>query len=304
LSKINDIEIDNLLLQNSKVKPTWNNLISNYTSAGKELSEYAVAFLNKIENAALLSKHQMEKEPDEDVIKKLSRAVLLNETINNDSYALLLKSIPYYYTSLNFENMSKEKTKLMIENGKLGLNQENYNKLRENFVGLHIALIEKRKIELSANIDKLDFDDNDIIVLLKSPVLSFKEKETILTCYGDTDIISSSDILDLIGRILLNHNTFNISYDVKKAILTKSKLKIDDKLLLFNNINSIFDKKEITAILQSFPKPYSNIAENGKRPNLSQNAVNTDFAKTLKEKKYICDFKADKKGIRISTFRK
>ncbi|GHT67730.1 putative membrane protein YobI [Bacteroidia bacterium] len=305
LKDIETIEIENLLLQNSKVKPIWANLIENFVNAENEMSEFAVEFLNNKENAELLSKTQIEKEkPDKETVDKFLEAFLLNDEINNDSYALILNSVPYIYLSLSFENLSKEKVKILIDKNKLELTEKNYSKLTENFENLHVFLIEKRHWKLSEIINSLAFAENDICALLKSSVLSYKIKEEILNYYGDTDIISDNNILDLIGDILLKQNIFNISKEIKKAILTKSRLKTDDKIALFNNINSIFDNKDITVILQSFSEPYSKIAENGKRPNLSQNAINANFAKILKDKKYISDFKSEKKGIRISTFRK
>jgi hypothetical protein len=305
LIKIDDIEIDNILLKNSKVKPVWKNVINNFVRTENEMSEYVVEFLNNKENAETLSKTQIEKEkPNKETVDKFLEAFLLNEDINNNSYALILKSVPYFYRSLAFESLSEDKVKLLIDNNKLKLNEENYLKLKENFINLQTRLIEKRRFELSDIVGSLDFEDSDIVALLNSSILSFKEKEEILNNYPDTNIIGNTEILKLIGEILMSNIAFDVSKDVKKAILTKSKLKIDDKMLLFNNINTILDNKDIAEILLYFPKPYCNISENGKRPLLQSNSTIESFVKILKSKNYIKDYKSDKKGIRISTFRK
>lgn len=304
LEKIDDVAIDNILLQNSKVIPTWKNIINNFINVEDTISEYTATFLNNNENAEILSKQQIAKEPDESVTQKISRAIVLGEEINTESYALLLKSVPYYYTDLNFENLSNERVGLLIENNKLGLTQGNYNRLRENFTNLHIALIEKRKFELSNTIDKLDFDDNDIVELLKSSILSIKDKQAIIAVYDNETIIASAEILGLIGSLVNGNNSNDWDKEILKAIFTNTTKSIEEKITLFNNANHRFEKDDITKIIQSFPEPYSSIAENGKRPLLSQNAMNTDFARVLKIKKYIKDFKPEKDRIRISTFRK
>ncbi|MDR0969624.1 MAG: hypothetical protein LBM67_03715 [Lentimicrobiaceae bacterium] len=296
---------EDFLLIHSKLQPNWKNIIERFVRDGNTISKPVLEFLNNEENAEVLSKLQIETEkPDKETVYKFLEALLLNYKIKNESYTLILNSVPYIYSSLNIENLSKEKTKILIDKNKLKLTEKNYSKLAENFDDLHIFLIEKRYGELSEVINSLAFDEEDIYSLLKSSVLPYKSKEEILNYYGDTDIIADSDILDLIGNILLEQNSFNVSKEVKKAILTKSKLNIEDKVALFNNINSIFETRDITAILQSFPEPYSDIAEKGKRPTLPDRTTNANFAKILKDIEYISDYKNEKKGIRISTFRK
>ena len=305
LEKIDDIEIENILLQNSKVIPTWKNLVDNFNNTEEDvISDYIIGFLNNYENAETLSKRQIPKEPDESIAKKIARAIILNEEINNEPYALLLKSVPYYYNDLNFTSLSVEKVKLLIENNKLGLTQENYNRLREDFINLHTTLIEKRKHELSEVIDSLEFDDDDIIKLLKSSILSTKEKCTIINVYDNESIIENVEILGLIGGLVNNSNSNEWDKEILKAIFTNSEKSVEEKIILFDTVNHRFGKEDITEILQSFPEPYSYIAENGKRPLLPENEINIHFANVLKVQKYIKDFKSEKKGIRISTFKK
>lgn len=304
LSEIETQEVEDLLLENSKLQPNWSDIITRFVRNENVISESVITFLNNNENAEILSKQQIPKEPDESVTKKISKAIILNEDINNESYTLLLKSVPYYYRDLDFENMSNEKVKLLLENNKLGLSQENYNRLRENFVKLHTALIEKREHELSDNIDNLEFDDDDIIALLKSSILSVKEKHTIIATYDNEAIITNIEILGLISTLVNSNNSNDWDKEILKAIITNSKITIEDKITLFNITNHRFEKNDIMEILQSLPEPYSSIVENGKRPLLPQNAINTGFANVLKIKKYIKDFKPEKGGMRISTFRK
>jgi hypothetical protein len=197
--------------------------------------------------------------------------------------------------------------KLLIEKNKLGLTQDNYSKLKENFDGFHINLIEVRRKELDSIIAELDFDDSDIIALLRSSALLLKDKEDVINNYPDVDLAANIEILGLIGGILLDNGSFEVNQNIKKAILIKSEMNTDDKIKLFNNIHSTLEITDITNILQSLPEPYSNIlllqAKNEKRPILSENERNTNFAQILKDKKYIRDFKHEERGIKISTFR-
>ncbi len=71
----------------------------------------------------------------------LLRLILCNELYDN-SYRELLKSLPQIYPSLEFEDLSKAKVEVLIENKKLKLSEKNYNLLREHFKGQHLHLIE------------------------------------------------------------------------------------------------------------------------------------------------------------------
>ncbi|KAA6310703.1 hypothetical protein EZS27_038038 [termite gut metagenome] len=134
LSDIKMLEIDKILLQESKVVPTWNNLISHFHRDENIMSEHIIIFLNNKENAAILSEEKIAMEnPDEETVDKFLSAIILNSEINNESYSMILKSIPYYYDSLAVENLPKEKVELLIKNDKLGLTEENYTTLKGFF---------------------------------------------------------------------------------------------------------------------------------------------------------------------------
>jgi hypothetical protein len=304
LEEIETDEITNILLKESKVVPTWSNLIIQFSDNEDKLSEHAVAFLNNIENANSLSKIKIStEEQDEDTVKKFLVAIVLNDNINNNSYALLLNSIPYHYTKLGFENLPQEKVNLLIEKNKLGLTATNYSALKENFSGLQIKLIEKRHWELSDKLNDLSFDNSDVIALLQSPVLSLKLKNSILEHYGDDNIVESAEILGLIGEIVKTKKSFAVSKSVQKAILTDSNKSIEFKIPFFNQKNQLFNSADITDFLNSLPEPYCNIAEKGKRPLIQNNKENEQFVNILKEKNYISKYDQEKNGLRISTFR-
>jgi len=312
LSKIDTTEIDDLLLEYSKLMPNWTDIVDRFVNDENTISEPVLVFLNNTENAKELSKSKIEQEkPDKETVDKFLEALLLNEKINNNSYAHILKPISalYIYNSLEFESLSKDKVVLLIQNNILQLNNTNYSLLKENFSNLHIDLIEKRYFKLTKELlEELLLDNADIITVLKSSIIPNDKKQMIFDAYDEAEIEKSTELLDLIAEKVLK-KSLTITKNVLMQILTKSK-NANLKIELFNLKYNDLDKNNITDFLVNLPEPYNNIAENGKRPFIEKNNRNLLFAKNLENKKYISKYEIETKGIlnkeegiRISTFR-
>jgi hypothetical protein len=300
LEKINHVEIGNILLQNSKVKPNWKDLIDNYHNNKDEFKEHLLFFLNNKENAEILSKSKIEKDKsDEETVDKFLKAIILNNQIDINLYALILNSIPYYYSSLSFENLPIDNVKLLVEKNILDLNKENYNKLK-NF-NLHIKLIEIRKHLFSEKLSELLLEEGDIIELLKSLVLSTKEKNIIVDYYQDNSIIRNEKILEAVAEIILNDDFFVINNKVLKLILTETNIKTDSKISLFNLKYQSFNDNDITDFISSL-HGFLEVSKNGSKTFIPYNETNENFASILKERKIISSYKTEEQKIKM-TFR-
>jgi hypothetical protein len=309
LSNIDIAEIENLLFENSKLIPNWADIIDKFISDKNTISKPVLSFINNIENSKELLKYKIDTEkPDKKTVDKFLEILLLDDKTTNNSYSNILKSIPYIYSRLAFENLSKAKVELLIKHNILKLNNDNYTLLRDNF-GLHIDLIEKRYYDLSNELlENLNFDNDDIVNILKSQIIPNKNKQSILDSYNEKEIINSAEILEILQTMTLN-DSINVNKNILMAILTKTK-NTYKRIELYIKKSNELHKNDISAFLQSLPEPYSNIAENGKRPFIEKDKVNLQFVQDLKRKDYISKFEIEIKGllnkeegIRISTFR-
>ena len=298
--KIDEIEIENILFHNSKVVPIWKNMISNFYNNEEKLDEACLVFLNNIENAKALSMEKIEKnDPDEESVKKYLISLILNNEINNNSYAQILNSIPYYYNSLKLENLDMDKIKLLVEKNVLGLSEENYEKLKEYKSNLHIKLIEKCREQQKEIIYKLSLDYGDIIKLLESSVISLSEKQKLINHTEET-IVANSEILNLIGQLVMIDSLSGLDKNILKTVLIVSKKTIDYKIALFNKINHEFDNNDITDILLSFPEPYFNITKSEKKYFIPNTSTSVEFLNILKSRKYIKNYRESKNGLKIN----
>ena len=90
--------------------------------------------------------------------------------------------------------------------------------------------------------------------------------------------------------------------DFLVAVMGLSKLT-NEKMLVMNYTLEKKDLNEavITALLDTFPEPYSLIGEKGKKPEIPDTFQTRRFVKVLEEKHYISSWSESKKGIRINT---
>ena len=301
LEKIDTVEIENILLQYSKVKPTWKNIIGNYCNNEKELKEHILLFLNNIENAKILSKSIIEKNKlDEETFIKFLTAILLNESINTEAYELLLNSIPYYYSSLRFENLSTEKIELLVGKYNLSLNKENFDKLKGKNHSLHIRLIETRRNEIPKKLPELLLEDNDVDSLIKSPILSLDEKNNVINIYGEEKIKKNTEILDSIGQIIIDKQDCSFSKNIIKAIFEKTGKSVEYKISLLNIVINKLNQKDIKDILISFNEPYSNLTKGKESYIIPENNTTHNLLEALINGKYIKGYRKMKKGLKVT----
>jgi hypothetical protein len=309
ISVIDDFSIVKILLKESKMLATWANLISIYTKSENVFTKEMTTFINYIVHAKELSNIKIKTDfPDEETAKSFLVSLLLNDDIETESYSNVLSSIPYVYNSLDFENLSSEKVRLLIWKNRLTTNNTNFELLKQHFKDLSILLIENNPDKFIKEIDTFDIKNEDLLTLMKSNSLSVKHKENIIDNHDAALIQSDPGLLTEIGKLLLDNNNMRVGNEMVLTIGVNSNLTKLDKIRLFNKWNRIYKKEDISNFLISLDKPYSSIAENGKRPLLDDSELNRELAENLKNKEYISKYEFEKgilkgKGIRISTFR-
>lgn len=306
LSRINALEIEEILLNESKVEPIWSNIITHYENNENELSSPTIVFINQKSNAIELSKNKIpiDVDTDESIFSDFIIKLIKKEEINSQSYDLILKSIPYVFKSLDFDILSQNKVELLVQNNILELNPDNYNLLKESFENLHITFIEINKKDFFKYNNEIEFDEDDLLSLLKSDELLSTDKSNILL-RADEDIITvNAELIMLIGELIIDNTSFNISDNILYEVIISAKLTDEQKISILILKSSFLAKEHIKEMLASLDRPYSAIAINGKRPLIKNTTLNIKFVEILNSKDIISKFDIVRKGIRISTYKK
>lgn len=302
ISKIKQEEVYEILFEESKIIPNWNNIISNTQN---KLSEFKLTFLNNIENAKELSKNKIPKVPDDDGFHSDFVEVLLKSNeINNESYSLLLKSVQDSYNSieLDFKDLSKEKVELLMLSGILGLTNSNFELMRDNFENLHIQFIEIRWNEFFDNFDEFELDEDDILSLLKSEKLLCSEKEDLIENVEESFINDSSEIIAEIGKLLLRYKELNIKEDILKLVLINEDLSVKERIDIFILKHSNITGESSYMFFESLGEPYSEIVSKD-NPLLEDNRENRELLDIARNKALISWYQESKNGLRVHSKR-
>lgn len=294
------------LMEALKLKPTWDNLLFWYKENEDQLFDTGIDFISEESNLSELSKIKVTIDLDEDQLtqtKKFLRALVTEDSFDREVYEQVLNAIPYTYSSLDFAHLKANKVSLLIVKSKLSLSPQNFTTLKTSFSPLHIALLTKHHADFVERISEFELEDNDLQLLLESTALKPEEKEAVYLTISAERITRKSVFAKLIGELLIQHPGWQIENPQLIEILS-SPLSMANTVKLFNMNFKRFSREEVTSILKIWPSPYSEIAVPGKRPLLDHNEENGFFANNLKTLKYISKVEGERRGIRISTFKK
>lgn len=311
-TKINDLEtiknhdVDQELLFANKVVASWDNLIHYLSENSDEFDDIIIGFISLEENANELAKNRLnivDPKQGKDVVQKIAKAFISQHNIPYKSYSKILDGIPYYYNNLNFvDQLSKDKIQLLVEKGKFGVNETNFNYLKEKFNGLQISLIERIPSRVISNLDAYNLDTDDAVMILSSSKFTVNQKNTIVNNIPETSVLADKSLISIIEKQIINEKDFIVSKEIVSYIVSSASIDIALPVLNKNFIN--FSASEIKTIIGSWPHPYSEITSKGKRPRISGTSLHWEFIKKLHHAGIISKARDEKGDIRISTFLK
>ncbi len=296
-----EIPLWSVVFELGKVKPTWENLI--YYFKQYEFDNFINSYLNIRKNAEALAKQKMPDNLFEDeLIEKFIPSLLLNDSIQNQFYDLLLKVIENSYDGLDLGKINEDKIKMLIERGIIALNSNNFELLRQNSLGKEILLIElnfEKYLEIS---DQFELEVRDYELLLSSKNLSFSKKKELSKKITSEQILKSNNLANLVSELLLKADKGEMDYQfllslVKNSSASKTRVK------LFNFYFDTFstDNAKVEELLVSLNDEYVEITHKGNRPKILVNEFNNELAINLKRIDYISSYEIKDSYIRINT---
>ena len=304
LSGLESNELDGVLFEYYKIVPTWENLIE-YFSRHDNL-DATIDYLNEKDNAITLSTKKINTDKPylgSETTTSFTQHLLNEESLSNDTYQLLVKSIRHEWEFDKVSGISEEKMAILIDASIIGPYPENYEKLKEEYAGLHLAFIEKYSADFLGAIDDFPVDGNDIAFLLRSVAFTPEEKNTIITSVDQSIILKSTASLNEIASLIFAHHPFTIPKDILMGVLQQAR-PVQERVKLFNMHYKLLSKPDIQNIFSTYPYPYSDIGVTYKSPTIDFTAENRFLEHNLKELKFISNSKDEKKGIKLISFKK
>jgi hypothetical protein len=297
---LNENEVAAMLLENSKLSPSWKNIIDYYENIEEKIDESTLIFLNNVDNVTELKKSKIPYvKENRKLIESLSSSIILSEEIENENYNPITNSIPFSFPqTLNFIELSFEKVEILIKNRRLIFKKENYDLIRENFDKLHIKLLENYSEDYLANFDEYTIDGNDFSALITSSEFSADQKIELIEKCDESLISTVQNNINLVSDFVIANTFSAISNSLLECLVTKSSNKVN-RIKIFNKYHSKISNSALSEFLQSLGYPYTDVLALKKRPILTSNQHNFDLATILKTKGLILNHKHEKDGLRV-----
>lgn len=307
INAIEEKSLWNIILEKSKLNPTWENILECYTNEENKINKSLTSFINNSENANKLSKTRMPLEiKGENVYGNLCRKLIYENEISEESFEFVTKSIPWSYSDLEFEHFSDEnRISILINNSKITPSIKNYQSLKDYSDGLNIVLLERFPNKFIEIIDELILDSNDLEMILQSSILT-NETKNILLGHCAIDVINSSNkILKILSDFIVKGVEFSeLGLTTIKKILLNSGITSENRIRIFNDNKSNFDNSFIRSFLESLNDNYNEIADMSKKATLINNSFNKLFLDNLIAINFISSVSKTKKGLRVNHKRK
>lgn len=305
ISLIENNKLVSSLFEKDRVEPKWDNLLVFFQNSEDKILDSMICFINNINNAIELSKVKIPtKVNGRDIYNALCKVLLLVNDIDNKSYDLITKSIPWWYSDLNIGNLDEEKIHSLIQNRVISPTIKSFESLKEDYYGLNIELLEKHKSKFIELIDELSLNANDIELILKSPNLKNLEKLKFLETCSNNIITSNTENLEIICQLLLDDSSFQINELLLKDLVISKSVSIENRIKIFNKNLFALNEPFIEKFLRSLGNGYEKIINKNKKAKIEDNSNNRKLLNNLISEGYISSFSFGLFGLRVNHKRK
>lgn len=295
LSKVKNTDLYPTLFSNNKVIPKWGNVLSYY-NVNEEITEQMITFFNNSDNANELSKVRMEtKVNDKNIYGKLCKSIVVCNSINNENFDLILKSVPWWYDDIVISDLSKEKVLSLIRRTIINPTVNGFQLIKDYSDDLVILLVETQKRKIIEIVGEIEWDSNDLNLILKSKIITNSEKKTFLDNCADNTIADIKENLNLINQIMLEDQNFIVNDSLIEIILLERRNSTINRIRLFNKYSSLITS--LDDFISTLSGNYLEIADKDKRAKLDDNQHNRLFLNILITRNYIASYSDKKKGI-------
>jgi len=304
LDNIPEDDIKTLVMKLSKVTANWENVIHYYqTTANEEINSSIIEFLEFPGNAAILASESIKTDSEgEDKYWNFITTLILTNEINNETYDLIAKSVPYHFDDLDIASLSQPKVNSLIEHDILEFNSGHFQKIKK-FRNLHIRFLIANTDAFLDNLKDYPLDKDDILTLLWTNDFTLTDKNRLTDGLDENVLTGDNQIIEALVNLVFANNSYHLSDNVLKKILINNTLARERRMKMFNWKHQQLQNDYVDVFLNALNDPYENLTIPGKRPLIDNNDVNQTLVEILQFKGYISSFDIEKSGIRVATFK-
>lgn len=303
LTLVENNDLLNIILEESKLVSNWKNIFTLYKNSNKEISKNLINYLNKSDNAKELAKIKLDNKiiDDDEELKSLTSKILKCQELNFASYSLLVESTFFTWKGLSVDHLDVSKMKLLIDKNKLSLEPNNFNMLKADFPNHHIRLIEKNHISFLSSKENLLTEGSDYLLFFSSLDIPLTTKAKIFRNLQKSFILTEPELAGLLCELIPRIKVKNLDFDVLK-IMMKNSTSTENKIRTFNlNFNNL-TRTQVEELIKCFPQNYQRLLKKQHKPKFPKNDYNKELLDNLAKNNFIIRYEVTNKTDELRAF--
>lgn len=289
MARITHTNMQPYLLNENKMVSTWKNIMECFKNNGNHLEESLVHFINDEKNAAELAKERpltdeeiKNENGNYEIVQTLYHEILPCEDLSLAAYSKIMAICPWYYKSLSAYDISAEKMKLLIEERKISLTEENYTGIKKEHPQLLPAFVFVRFSDFIKNDLNLETTGEDMLAFLDSGELNSEQKTQLLSAgFAVWKTMTDIGSLAKIGKTMMEIR-FSGKFAVPVNSIIGSMASVADKIGILELQHRNIKSEDIARIVAGLGAEYAALIERkGRCPKIEQTPENEKLAKVL-----------------------
>ncbi|MBE1553202.1 hypothetical protein [Sporosarcina limicola] len=331
ISTVKEDSLWSILLQNTTVKYSSENILLYFFSSEPNLDDYLIDFINSSSDELSFNPQLIDEQFGENSTSTLLSAVIECNELVDEKYQLIINSLGLYYEDFSFAGISNSKIEILIESKLIEMNEQNLLFMRREYSLTTISFIKQNIVVYTESIINPElFSLEELLILLESDIsdlhklhllsytnskistnekaYSIKTKKYILENNLDTDdipsLIKSFDtedkkVQDIIINSAIDHVDIINGEQIPTPFLLLNKLLLTERLeldvkkkLLYLALPDL-NKAQVIQMLSTLHMNSFSELFIGKRPKIEVTPINHDVLSYFKSRNWISSFAID-----------
>lgn len=276
--------LHSILFKLNMIEPNWENCLFFMESDGFE-AQILVEYLDRDVVRSTILKQAVPSDSD----SKSIRSFLFNaNSLSDISYKEYVRALPKSFTHFP-EGSERTKLIILIQEAKVEFCTDSLNEINER--ALQVLFVANNIDTFLAGPEDFSLEYDFLEELLESDI-SQKNKIKVVELMDLHSLVDLPERSALVGSIIVNSdaNLPNIDGDITSALI-KNSSPIATQISLFNKYHSHLSNDEVRDVLESLPKPYSEITHGYHTPRLKATSENQKLVYWLDSREIISSWK-------------
>lgn len=242
-----------LYMKYDKIKISWENIYNYYKATDSEITQVLIDFIER--NIDDIIKNNISQVVRTQDFFYMCEKIAKNNIIKIEIYKKLIPNLKMKITTINKEEIAKERMQILVQNKMIGFNTNNFDVIAiesTEVVDEYIVPYIKGFIE---DINDFEIDAEIINVILKSLKIKFSDKTKIIQKVSIE--LLNEDTLEYIIDNYRKNKIAKIKTDVKEKIFS-SEVEIANKIKFFDmELNIEISNEKIKGYMEIIGEPFS-----------------------------------------------